>query len=388
MPFIMAHAPRFLAAVVASLLGKARMERLDSGLDDFVRDPLFDDLQFREPTVQVREACLVAKDILQRPANKLRLEAVAKTIHSSHSEHTARPLMISAVQHIVGNSLQKYGITQSNMGLVFAEMHRLSESDAEIGPWIKHVASFIQGPIRVAAPSTGAAALSLPKKEATRALDDFLSIVTVPENLRKLQAANQKAVSSGGDPLAQILPIVGNMVGVKLAKYGIDKTNLLPTFAHLRSWSMDDDDLKIRMAKVMQAFGGDFLQQEQERQSPSNMQRGSPNTVSRSMAKNVFSTAAGKQGLKEAIGLLAKPENIKKIKASVKGLPVHDRNAVVGRLLSLGQDILRPLLEKYDLDKRDLLDITGQISNAAAQDPELRAQIGSLLAKVTTPDKG
>lgn len=313
--------------------------------------------------VMLREAALAAKGILDEPLSKQRLEAMARTIRYSAPARHQRTLLLTAAHHIIGDRLEKYGVSQENMGIVFRELHHLSRTDPEIARWIQQTSSLVQSEKSNEALLSGAAALHLSRASAALALDKFIDIVTSPQNAGQLRAAVRESASAP-DPPKHLLSVVRELVGDHLVDYGITKDNLLTTFAHLRSWSMEDSQLGPRMEKLMRAFdGGSSLPDERE----SALDGKHPRSV----------LDVGSETLRFPAASMHKntPENEDGQKGGVKSVSVEDVTALSSHLLRAPEDVRSSLFKKHV----NVSEIASQISSAAAHDPKMVAQIMSVI---------
>jgi|EP00927_Polykrikos_kofoidii_P061933 hypothetical protein len=319
--------------------------------------------------LKVREAALAAKTILDEPLNKQRLEAMSKTIRYTAPGRHQRTLLLTAAHHIIGDKLDKYGISQENMGIVFRELHHLSHTDPEIARWIQQLASLVQSESSNVALLSGAAALQLTRSAAALALDKFIDIVTAKENAQQLRAAVQDAAFAS-DPPKFLLSAVRDMVGDKLVQYGITNDNFLPTFAHLRSWSMEDSQLKPRMEKLMQAFENDEPKQQVE--LPENAKH--PHSVLDVQSDS--STFSAKATLEETLGTLSVPGNKSKFEKAWMFANSTDMTPLAARLLEASRDAL---VKRSFEEHGSASEIASQIDSAAAHDPKMVSEIMSVI---------
>lgn len=145
---------------------------------------------------KVREASLYAKEILEDPVNRERLEEMAKTIRFTAPLEHQRPLLMSAIHHILGTRLEKFGIDEEHLGVVFVELHALSKTNPDIGRWIDNIVNLVQTGPENGSSLYGAAALSLTRSLAGEALDEFANILKTPENSQKNQTRRVGGCSS------------------------------------------------------------------------------------------------------------------------------------------------------------------------------------------------
>eukprot|EP00927_Polykrikos_kofoidii_P046640 TRINITY_DN4080_c0_g1_i1.p1 TRINITY_DN4080_c0_g1~~TRINITY_DN4080_c0_g1_i1.p1 ORF type:complete len:247 (+),score=38.56 TRINITY_DN4080_c0_g1_i1:73-813(+) len=244
---------KLLAAFAAVLLGGAWGAFVIEG------DPASLTSSERATPLKLRRASLFAKAALQDSANWARLEDMAKTIRYTAPLQYQVPLLMSAIHRVLGTSLERFGIDDSNFGLIFKDLHDMSLTDADVGAWVDRIAGLVQNESATGTSLYGAAALSLSRDQAGWILDEIVAIVTQPENSKKLKQEVSLAVKSP-EPARYMLHIAQDMIGNTFSKYDITKENLSVVLSHLRSWAAMDARLRPKMDKVMIALGGNLLQ--------------------------------------------------------------------------------------------------------------------------------
>jgi hypothetical protein len=340
---------------------------------------------------RVREASLYAKEILEDPVNRERLEEMAKTIRFTAPLKHQKPLLMSAIHRILGTRLEKFGIDEENLGVVFAELHALGSTNPDINRWIESIANLVQNDSEDGSSLYGAAALSLTRFEAGQALDEFLHILRTPENSQKIRNEVLEAAISA-DPAKYMFHVLEEVVGDKLAKYNINQSNLLRMFAHLRSWALNDSLLRPKFEKVMVALGGTIPQREDKRKKTPSWKLPRPEIQSllalRSSLSETLPTAHAKLAINDALGAFAKRANKKKLQEVIVGVGPTDLRAFATRVLPTSQEILAQTLDRYGLDKEEVAHMSSYFAAAATTDPNVLQQLVSLIQRSSSlPDR-